>query len=68
MGQEVYLNMLNRARHGKFFWCYTNGDRVDYAQFFSTDDKVLCFDDLKEPMQTLLTFQDILITLLNMII
>lgn len=24
-----------------------NGDRVDYAQFFSTDDKILCFDDLE---------------------
>ena len=24
-----------------------NGDKVDYAQFFSTDDKVLCFDDLE---------------------
>ena len=24
-----------------------NGDKMDYAQFFSTDDKVLCFDDLE---------------------
>lgn len=24
-----------------------NGDRVDYSDFFSTDDKVLCFDDLE---------------------
>ena len=24
-----------------------NGDRVDYSQFFSTDDKILCFDDLE---------------------
>ena len=24
-----------------------NGDRVDYKDFFSTDDKVLCFDDLE---------------------
>ena len=24
-----------------------NGDKVDYAKFFSTDDKVLCFDDLE---------------------
>ena len=24
-----------------------NGDRIDYAEFFSTDDKVLCFDDLE---------------------
>ena len=24
-----------------------NGDKLDYADFFSTDDKVLCFDDLE---------------------
>ena len=24
-----------------------NGDKMDYAQFFATDDKVLCFDDLE---------------------
>ena len=24
-----------------------NGDKLDYAEFFSTDDKVLCFDDLE---------------------
>lgn len=24
-----------------------NGDKVDYAKFFSTDDKILCFDDLE---------------------
>ncbi len=24
-----------------------NGDRVDYSDFFSTEDKVLCFDDLE---------------------
>lgn len=24
-----------------------SGDRVDYGKFFSTDDKVLCFDDLE---------------------
>ncbi len=24
-----------------------NGDKIDYSQFFSTDDKVLCFDDLE---------------------
>ena len=24
-----------------------NGDKIDYAKFFSTDDKVLCFDDLE---------------------
>ena len=24
-----------------------NGDKLDYAEFFATDDKVLCFDDLE---------------------
>ena len=24
-----------------------SGDKIDYAEFFSTDDKVLCFDDLE---------------------
>ena len=23
------------------------GDKIDYGRFFSTDDKVLCFDDLE---------------------
>ena len=30
-----------------FFGVTQNGDRVDYADFFSTDDKILCFDDLE---------------------
>ena len=30
-----------------FFGVTQNGDRLDYGQFFSTDDKVLCFDDLE---------------------
>ena len=30
-----------------FFGVTQNGDRIDYAQFFSTQDKVLCFDDLE---------------------
>ena len=30
-----------------FFGVTQNGDRVDYSEFFSTDDKVLCFDDLE---------------------
>ena len=29
-----------------FFGVTQSGDKVDYAEFFSTDDKVLCFDDL----------------------
>lgn len=30
-----------------FFGVTQNGDRIDYGQFFSTEDKVLCFDDLE---------------------
>ena len=30
-----------------FFGVTQNGDKVDYSKFFSTDDKVLCFDDLE---------------------
>ena len=30
-----------------FFGVTRSGDKVDYADFFSTDDKVLCFDDLE---------------------
>ncbi len=30
-----------------FFGVTQNGDRIDYEEFFSTDDKVLCFDDLE---------------------
>ena len=30
-----------------FFGVTQNGDKVDYQEFFSTDDKVLCFDDLE---------------------
>ena len=30
-----------------FFGVTQNGDKVDYSNFFSTDDKVLCFDDLE---------------------
>ena len=30
-----------------FFGVTQNGDRIDYGKFFSTDDKVLCFDDLE---------------------
>jgi len=30
-----------------FFGVTQNGDKVDYAKFFSTGDKVLCFDDLE---------------------
>ena len=30
-----------------FFGVTQNGDKIDYASFFATDDKVLCFDDLE---------------------
>lgn len=30
-----------------FFGMNQNGEKLDYAKFFSTDDKVLCFDDLE---------------------
>ena len=30
-----------------FFGVTQNGDHIDYEEFFSTDDKVLCFDDLE---------------------
>ena len=30
-----------------FFGVTKNGDKIDYENFFSTDDKVLCFDDLE---------------------
>ncbi len=30
-----------------FFGVTQNGDRIDYGDFFSTDDKILCFDDLE---------------------
>ena len=35
------LNMAN------FFGVTQNGDKIDYGSFFSTEDKVLCFDDLE---------------------
>lgn len=30
-----------------FFGVTQNGDKLDYKEFFSTDDKILCFDDLE---------------------
>ena len=30
-----------------FFGVTQNGDKINYADFFSTDDKLLCFDDLE---------------------
>lgn len=52
-----YMNINNQttipeyAKTGldmaNFFGVTQNGDRIDYGKFFSTDDKVLCFDDLE---------------------
>ena len=52
-----YMNLNNQttipeyAKTGldmaNFFGVTQNGDRIDYGKFFSTDDKVLCFDDLE---------------------
>ena len=36
-----------------FFGVTQNGDKLDYGEFFSTDDKVLCFDDLMDDGQHL---------------
>ena len=30
-----------------FFGVTQNGDKLDYGEFFSTDNKILCFDDLE---------------------
>ena len=30
-----------------FFGVSKNGEKIDYEDFFSTDDKILCFDDLE---------------------
>ena len=30
-----------------FFGVTQNGDKLDYGEFFSTDDKILCFDELE---------------------
>ena len=54
---KKYMNAHNQtsipeyAKNGldmaNFFGVTQNGDKVDYEKFFSTDDKVLCFDDLE---------------------
>lgn len=41
---EYAKNGLDMAN---FFGVTQNGDKIDYEQFFSTDDKILCFDDLE---------------------
>ena len=51
MGNNGVRNIPEYAKTGldmaNFFGVTQNGDKVDYAQFFTTDDKVLCFDDLE---------------------
>ncbi len=54
---KKYMNANNQSRipeyaktgldMANFFGVTQNGDKVDYSNFFSTDDKVLCFDDLE---------------------
>ena len=49
--QLMDKNMRKYAKTGldmaNLFGVTQNGDKVDYSKFFSTDDKVLCFDDLE---------------------
>ena len=51
MDASGVINIPEYAKTGldmaNFFGVTQNGDRIDYGQFFSTDDKVLCFDDLE---------------------
>ena len=51
MNASGVTNIPEYAKTGldmaNFFGVTQNGDRLNYSQFFSTDDKVLCFDDLE---------------------
>ena len=51
MDANCQTNIPEYAKTGldmaNFFGVTQNGDKIDYADFFSTDDKVLCFDDLE---------------------
>ena len=51
MNSNNQTNIPEYAKTGldmaNFFGVTQNGDRIDYADFFSTDDKILCFDDLE---------------------
>lgn len=51
MDSNGQVNIPEYAKTGldmaNFFGVTQNGDKIDYKQFFSTDDKVLCFDDLE---------------------
>lgn len=51
MNNNDQLTIPEYAKTGldmaNFFGVTQNGDKLDYAEFFATDDKVLCFDDLE---------------------
>ena len=51
MNSNGQTNIPEYAKTGldmaNFFGVTQNGDKIDYENFFSTDDKVLCFDDLE---------------------
>lgn len=51
MSNNSQLTIPEYAKTGldmaNLFGVTQNGDKLDYADFFSTDDKVLCFDDLE---------------------
>ena len=51
MDSNSQVNIPEYAKTGldmaNFFGVTQNGDKIDYKEFFSTDDKVLCFDDLE---------------------
>lgn len=51
MGNNGQVTIPEYAKTGldmaNFFGVTQNGDKIDYKEFFSTDDKVLCFDDLE---------------------
>ena len=51
MNQHEQKTIPEYAKTGldmaNFFGVTQNGDKVNYADFFSTEDKVLCFDDLE---------------------
>lgn len=51
MDSHGQVNIPEYAKTGldmaNFFGVTQNGDKINYKEFFSTDDKVLCFDDLE---------------------
>ena len=51
MDSNGQVNIPEYAKTGldmaNFFGVTQNGDKIDYSDFFATDDKVLCFDDLE---------------------